>query len=348
MAGKTRQSNIELLRILTICGVVVLHYNGNVAFSHVAQGSVNHQILLALEVLFICAVNLFVLITGYFSCTTNSRKAIKPLELLVQVVLLGAGKYLALAVLGGSFSLGSLVGAMIPNNYFVFLYVTLYLVSPYINVLLDKLSQKQHGVLVGLCLLLFSVWPTALDLVYAKTGMNFTGMYTTNTGGSQMGYSVLNFVLMYLLGAYLRRCEGKQWKTWALALSALACVGALFVWQMVDAQTARSYANPFVIATAVLVFCIFRRINLRSGMVNALAKGAFTCFLLHDALLPLVGIERAVAAHPAVMVGHILVTVPAIFLACWVVWKIYDTVTAPVFRWLGRKLSRLDDLLSIQ
>ena len=348
MAGKTRQSNIELLRILTICGVVVLHYNGNFAFKHVAQGSVKQQILLALEVLFICAVNLFVLITGYFSCTSNSRRAIKPLELLVQVVLLGAAKYLASAALSGAFSLGGLVGAMIPNNYFVFLYVTLYLVSPYINVLLDKLSEKQFGILVGLCLLLFSVWPTALDFVYAKTGMNFTGMYTTNTGGSQMGYSILNFVLMYLLGAYLRRCEDKQWKTWTLALSAVACVGALFVWQMVDAQTARSYANPFVIATAVLVFCIFRRISLQSRVVNALAKGAFTCFLLHDALLPLMGIPRAVAAHPVVMIGHILVTAPMIFLICWAVWKVYDLVTAPVFRWLGKKLSRLDELLSIQ
>ena len=244
--------------------------------------------------------------------------------------------------------MGSLVGAMIPNNYFVFLYVTLYLVSPYINLVLDKLSQKQHIVLIGLSLLLFSVWPTVLDLVFAKTGMSFTGMYTTNTGGSQMGYSIVNFVLMYLLGAYLRRYEAKQWKTWQLALALLGCVVALFVWQMVDAQTARSYANPIVIATAVLVFCIFRRISLQSRVVNALAKGAFTCFLLHDALLPLVGIPRAVTAHPLVMVGHILVSVTAIFLGCWVVWKIYDLVTAPVFRWLGKKLSRLDDLLSIR
>lgn len=348
MAGKTRQSNIELLRILTICGVVVLHYNGNVAFSHVAQGSVNHQILLALEVLFVSAVNLFVLISGYFSCTSNIRRAVKPLELLAQAVLLGAGKYLASSVLGDGLSLGSLAGAMIPNNYFVFLYVTLYLVSPYINVALDKLTQKQHGTLIGLCLLLFSVWPTALDLIYAKTGMNFTGMYTTNTGGSQMGYSILNFILMYLLGAYLRRCEGKQWKSWQLALAALGCVTALFVWQRVDVQTARSYANPLVIATAVLVFCLFRHISLQSGPVNDLAKGTFTCFLLHDAFLPLVGIPWAVAAHPLLMVGHILMTVPSIFLACWAVWKVYDTVTAPVFRWLGKKLSWLDGLLSIQ
>ena len=28
--------------------------------------------------------------------------------------------------------------------------------------------------------------------------------------------------------------------------------------------------------------------------------------------------------------------------------KVYDLVTAPVFRWLGKKLSRLDELLSIQ
>lgn len=54
-----RDSNIELLRILTICGVVILHYNGTQAFSFVNDNSLNYYILLFLEGLCICAVNLF-------------------------------------------------------------------------------------------------------------------------------------------------------------------------------------------------------------------------------------------------------------------------------------------------
>ena len=39
---KARESNIELLRILTICGVVMLHYNGNVALGLVTEGTTNY------------------------------------------------------------------------------------------------------------------------------------------------------------------------------------------------------------------------------------------------------------------------------------------------------------------
>ena len=61
MEKKTRNSNIELLRILTMLGVVLLHYNGMEAFAAVAEGSVNQYILLLLESVCIGAVNLFIL-----------------------------------------------------------------------------------------------------------------------------------------------------------------------------------------------------------------------------------------------------------------------------------------------
>ena len=64
MSTKARQSTIELLRIITICGVVMLHYNGNVAFGLVTEGTAKYYLLQFLEILFICAVNLFVLISG--------------------------------------------------------------------------------------------------------------------------------------------------------------------------------------------------------------------------------------------------------------------------------------------
>ena len=349
MTKKTRDSNIELLRILAICGVVVLHYNGNVAFSYVAEGSGHFYILYFLEVLFICAVNLFILISGYFSCMSTKRRAIKPLELIVQVMVIGVAKYLVTCIFGGhSLSVVSLVAAMIPNNYFVFLYITLYLISPYINLVLDKLSQKQYGIMIGLCVVLFSVWPTVLDVVLEMTGRHFNGMYTTNTGGSQYGYSLINFALMYLLGSYLRRFEvGKKCRSAHLIAGLAACIGVLYVWQLCNAQTARSYANPFVIAARVVTFLLFQRISIRSRIINTLAKASFTCFLLHDFFLWHIGIDRIVTMHPLIMLGHVFLAAPGIFLVSWVAWRIYSFVSEPVFQWLGKRLTWLDDLISV-
>ena len=87
MAGidtkKERQSNIELLRILAIMGVIVLHYNnaemGGGGLGYVAKDSINEWVLRFFESVFICAVDLFVLITGYFMCKSqiSIRKYVK-------------------------------------------------------------------------------------------------------------------------------------------------------------------------------------------------------------------------------------------------------------------------------
>lgn len=350
MAVKTRDSNIELLRILTICGVVVLHYNGNVAFSLVTPNSLNMYVLYGLEVLFICAVNLFVLISGYFLSATEQRKSIKALELVIQVIILGGIKYLAAGLLSGQgVSIRTLIGAMIPNNYFVTLYLTVYLLSPYVNVLLDRLSKKQFGILLGLCFCLFSVWPTVLDLATELTGMGFPGLYTTNTGGSQYGYSVVNFMLMYMIGAYIRRHDfGKNCKASSLMLGLVGCIGVLYVWQLRFAQTARAYSNPFVIAVGIIIFLLFQRIHFQSRLVNTLAKSVFTCFLMHDLFLWYIGIGRFVNGNMIILLGHVVLSAAGIFLACWCVWRVYSWVVNPVMCWLNGKLTRVDRWISLE
>ena len=345
MTTKARQSNIELLRIITICGVVMLHYNGNVALGLVTAGTANYHLLQFLEILFICAVNLFVLISGYFLYASNSRKAIKAVELVAQVLLIGIAKYLATVILShGSVSLPSLIGAAIPNNYYVTLYLTVYLLSPYVNMALKKLSDKQFTVLIGLSVALFSIWPTLLDMVYAITGYNFNGMYPIGSGGSLYGYTLVNFTLMYLLGAYLRRKPmGKA--LWD-GIGLMICLAVLVVWQLFYPAIARAYCNPFVIGMAVFAFRLFSHLHFSSKLVNTLAKGAFTCFLFHDLCLWYVGIEKVVNSSLPVLIGHILITVPLIFLISWVVWLVYDLVTKPLFSLLAKPLTKLDALLS--
>ena len=89
MKKQVRESNIELLRIFAMLGVVILHYNNasiGKGFAYVAPNSWNQAILLGLEGLFVCAVDLFLLITGYFSVSSQKRNPTKAAALLIQVV----------------------------------------------------------------------------------------------------------------------------------------------------------------------------------------------------------------------------------------------------------------------
>ncbi|MBO5321484.1 MAG: acyltransferase [Clostridia bacterium] len=339
-----RDSNIELLRLFAIFGVMILHYNGYFALSLVTPNSINQYILVLLEGLFICAVNVFVLISGYFSVSTQKRKAVKALELVIQVICMNIACYLLTALFSGSFTIAGLLNSAVPNNYYAILYITVYLVSPYINIVINRLTDKQLTIFTVLLFVLFSVWPTILDILQGY-GLIYGGLYTTNSSGSQYGYSFINFALMYIIGAFLRK-KSYNFNFYALLTAFVVCLGILFVWQFKQPQVARAYSNPLVIALAVIIFLLFKKINFKSKFINSLSKATFTCFLIHGIFLGKIGIANFVNASPILLVAHMLVSAVGIFLVSWVVWVIYDFVTRPVFKFIGSKLTCLDNVLS--
>ena len=161
MAVKERQSNIELLRLIAIVGIIILHYNHadmGGGFRYVASGSLNENILVFLESVAICGVNLFVMISGYFLSRTNTRSVGKVIILLIQVCLYGLINYVILAAIGRiPFRIKGMIYSMIPLNWFVTLYIVLYLISPLINRAFQNL--KSRNVLIGL-VFLFGFVPT--------------------------------------------------------------------------------------------------------------------------------------------------------------------------------------------
>ena len=348
MKIKARESNIELLRILTMLGVVALHYNHadvGGAFAAVPTGSLAQVLLYFVESVAIIAVNLFVLISGYFMCTSQKRNPWKIITLLVQVSAFSFGMYLLRVVLGAdTLQIKSLVGSLVPANYFVVLYGALYFVSPYLNLLLQK-KTLTRGLLITMGLL-FSVWSTVADLATDLTGITVNGIHTISMQGSQYGYTIVNFTLMYLLGGYLRLAEPKQLATWKLVVAFFANALILTLWALSGRllnrpldNSAWAYSNPLVIINAVLAFVLFRRIPLGEvKWINKLAEAAFTVFLLHQAFFRFLGIEKAAISGPVFLIGHLLLSCVVIYVVCWCVFVVYRCVSRPVLAFLEKKL----------
>lgn len=352
MAKKERQSNIELLRILAIGGVIILHYNnpsGGGGISYAAEGSLNFYTLYLLESLFVCAVDLFMLISGYFMCGSKKRSLWKPIELIVQVIVFREAIYLGKAALGfASFSVKSAVGALIPANYFVILYCVVYMLSPYINVMLDKLSEKSFRTLVIILVCLFSVYPTVVDVLGEIRGDQFIGLSSIGMYGSQWGYSIVNFLLMYLLGAYLKKGNAGilKWNSGKLTTLLFADVLLMVCWARVNdyvgfftERSAWEYCSPLVICSAVMLFILFSRINLGvNKAVNSLAEGVFTVFLLHNVFLSFLQIEKFVTGNALVMILHILLSVVLVYAVCWGVYLIYHKITESIYKVLSYRI----------
>ena len=337
-----RQSNIELLRILTMCGVIALHYNGGIgnALELVQPDSIQYWLLATIESLFICAVNVFVLITGYFCCTSQRRDPIKVIQLLVQVIVFQVALYLLLGWRNGSISASGLLARLLPSNYFVTLYIVTYLVSPYINIVFQNLSEKQMTRFVLLLFVLFSVLPITTDLIETVLGRTFSGINTVSANGDGHGYTAINFLLMYVIGAYLRLHGLPKLKIWHLLCIIGACTGLILLMSEYNSDIGRSYCNPLVISLAVAVFLLFTRFTFQSPAINHLSKAAFTVFLFHTYPLGKFQVAKAVSESPVYLLGHMALACISIYLMSWILFLVYDLVTKPVWKLLYKILPK--------
>lgn len=351
----SRASNIELLRIITILGVIILHYNNESiggGYKYVLPDSLNYYVLDFLESVFICAVDLFILISGYFMINTQKRSIIKPLKLIIQVVVFKLAFFILLLILGKSdFSIKRLVGNILPDNYFVILYCVVFFVSPYINLVMKSLDKKQLKRMTLTIFLIFSVYAIVVDVLSDFRGDNLNGLSSVGLYGSQSGYTIVNFIMMYIIGAYIRLNDEKMsnYKNRKLIPIFFALVIVDMIWfnalklLNIKSQTAHSYLNPIVVMMAVVAFLIFKNIDIGSkSVINNLAKGSFTVFLAHSYMITSIKIESFVNENILILLAHIVISVVGIYLICWVLFFVYEKVTMPIYTLIEKKIGKTE------
>lgn len=340
---KERSVGIDLLKLFAIFGVVVLHYNNRgigKAFAYAPLFSNKSYALYFLQSVFICAVNVFVLISGYLMANSTKVNIKKPVRLLVQVVVFREMIYIIKTLCHGKVLTGPLLWRfLLPQSWFAVLYVVLYFLSPFINRLLKSLSDTGLKTLVRLAFILFSLWPFTVDILQEWTGLTMDGLYTVSRYGSDSGYTVVNFVLMYLIGASMRRIGDKS-KLWVNIVKLLSCWIGLFLFSYYlvsrsgNTGIAFSYSNPLVVLSAVFLLRIFNRIRLKSNkLVTSLATSTFSVYLLNSTLLvELFDVEKHVSSNGFLMLGYLVLTCLAVCVISYLAQLLYDLITRPIYK----------------
>lgn len=340
-ASKQRQSGIELLRIFAAMGVVILHYNNGMmggALKYAAFGSANSILLYILEAFCVAAVNIFVLINGYFDLRSNCRDLIKPIKLIVQVMLFNLAYYLLRVAIGYTdFSISHIIGSMIPANWFIILYCALYLVSPFLNVTLNQITMKEYHVLLGIAVGIFSFYPMVVDNFEIWTGKVWMGLSSIGMYGSEYGYTIINFILMYIIGAYLQRFGWRITKPYLIIIFTLNTM-LLAAWGLTDSYlghkeiVAWEYCSTFVVFEAVIIFLLFLELRFQNSIVNKLAKASLCVYLVHIYFLPHLRIKEIILMNsPGITLVHLALCVLGIYAFAYVVNLIYSVVTRPFY-----------------
>lgn len=195
---KKRVVSIELLRMLAMMMVVMLHYlgKGNLLSDVTQEMSLNGYLAWGMESLSIVAVNVYMLISGYFLVESGFKPA-RLVELicqvlfytiLVPVVLVSCG-----IISAEGFTIYHLLLNILPvqmNQYwFITAYVIMYLFSPILSTAAKSMKQEQLKFTIIALLLFFSVSKTILPVELAI---------------DNRGNDCVWFLCVFLVAAYIR------------------------------------------------------------------------------------------------------------------------------------------------
>ena len=277
-----RESNIELLRLILMFFIVVHHgiVHGLGVDGLSDWGGeliVNQQDMFPISLLNAClifSVNAFVLITGYFSLTLKKDKIVKLLVLVLLYTLL----FSTIPCLIKSDFVQAIKSLFFLSHgpyWFILDYLFLMVFTPLINEGYLKLDKRKSYIFIGLLL-----------VINCYFGF-FWGNKVNNNG-----YTLMQFVLMYIIGRHIRVHGFELKQRWAalLFLGTSLINGALFyaafyldygsiAWRFTY------YNNPLVILSAIVFFLIFLKIRIQSRAINYLSASALAIYLVQNTLL---------------------------------------------------------------
>lgn len=292
-----RLNNFEALRIIAMFMVIVLHYlwkGGLLTSVSEPFSSVSYAAWLT-ESFAIVAVNVYVLITGYFMCK-SSFKLSRLVEIICQVMWYALLIPIVMGLFGlvdiKSFDTYDILRFVFPihmeHYWFVTSYVVLMLLVPFLNAGIKAMDQKQLAV------------STLFLTAYQTLPKSVLPVHFTN---DDAGYGVLWLVCLYLIAAYIRLYGIPFFSSLKKSLLCYVMgVLCIFVSMLVMREIyfkldvfgdklnfAYNYNHIFCLFASVSVFYACKLWNIREGflerMAGKLAPYTFGVYLLHEHLL---------------------------------------------------------------
>ena len=295
---KRRNSSFELLRIIGMYMIVLIHIIIHTGVrTSVGLGITNHILTLLLCFLY-TFVSVFVLITGYFQCDKEFKlksifKINNAMWFYSAILILIIYKYGLNPWVGKTEVLQGLLPIQFGGYWFTRMYLFLYCVSPLLNIIIKNVDKKTFKNILIFGVILFSIIPTLTN-------------NTLYEGGS--GYTLVNFILLYFIGAYFKKYPLEQSNTFGrfskykrISIFLIIFVLSImfnfllnrfgitlgefgfsgFIRGILTNHTT-AYTNPLIITGSLCLFLIFYHFDFSSKFINYIAGLTFGIYLFSD------------------------------------------------------------------
>lgn len=332
---KKRNTGINLFKLFSMFMIALLHVLGMGGITGAAAGTSSYYPVYLMQNAAFCAVNCYALVSGYLML----GKKIKPsriTELWFEVFFYSVSiSAIMMIVYRDLFSARNIVYAVTPiisNQYwYMTSYFMMYLFVPMMNKFADAANKKVFTATIVVILVL-----TTGSLMIKQDGFRLND-----------GYSPIWLMIMYLVGAYMKKFNvGAKMKKWLALLlyvisslcSFILCVFSkkLLKIMLGNDISYLSYTSPFVVLSAIFLFIFFSKLKFgkkTEKLINYITPAALGVYLIHthplvfnklmkDIAMPLVNHGTA-----AMIFGSIAMAL-AVFITCIVI----DLLRIQLFR----------------
>lgn len=265
----TRESNFELLRLLSQFYIVLYHI-----FLMFIYPQSSQMLYRALQIPLHVGVVVFVLISGFFSIKASSKGFIK----LIGIFFLYSLPEVIYNFTHSDDTLHSLKSLLFFSNshfWFIKTYLYLYLISPMLNTFWIESSRKMQ--------------------IYITTALGFISIYMALVMGDNSvsdGKNLVNFMFLYFIGRFIWLYRPK-WEQ--ISNKIYICIYIVFNILIVGSylifhdsilgtiiwRLCFPYCSIFLILNSILIFIVVGKIKFQSEFINKLASSSLAIYLIH-------------------------------------------------------------------
>ena len=287
-----RNIGLDCLRIISMIMIVFLHYLGKGGLLSIENTSnIYHTVYYFIESMCIISVNCYVLISGYFLIKSKFKWK-KVLQLWLETLFYSIVIYAIIVVLGlKELDIKGIIKSLFPiitkEYWFINIYLVMYILSPFLNKLINTINKKEYQKLLLILIICFSI----ISILPAA--------YTLD---SRRGYGIIWFICLYLIAGYIRIYDipkklklNKNFYFLLLYLifAIMVAAGMLLLDSVSDylgkenlREKFLQYNNIFVLMESIALFMYFKQLNIKSSklikLIEFIAPLTLAVYLIHE------------------------------------------------------------------
>lgn len=290
MVGKERNAGLDVCRILSMIGIVLLHVvnRGGVIPAEPCSHTLNYWIAVWVNICVFCCLDIFAILSGYLGIYKSRNSCFRSIQLIIIVLFYTISITLAFLIFLPQKIDGFLgvVKSVIPSPFGVYWYITCFIpvliLQPFINKMLLCLSKKQHGILVILQILIFSCLPSVIPVDFFRF---------------EEGYSFAWLLSLYTIGAYLGRVKADGKFKFLKKYAALIFLGTSFVLLFGNILVTHvvgknhnymvRYTSPLVLLMGVCVLLALadKKWKVHGKVLEKVSAVTFDVYIIHGHVL---------------------------------------------------------------